>query len=381
MSEAGRKARGALANTALLIASCVLTALLVEGSASAYLFAHDVVLQRPVGLLIRPHTMPDTLLGWVNRAGFSSVDEYGAGIGVSTDAQGFRGTRSLAPTAPVGAVRVACSGDAVAFGYGVDDAHAWCARLEAELPGVETMNLGQAGYGLDQAYLRYMRDGVRIEHQLQILALTDALLERTFAPNYAGAPKPRVALEGAQLAVHGVPVPAATDDDLQRAAQWRLLDDLRMVQLARRVRGSSAAADAAHAVEAQWPLIDAMLASLADGHRARGSELMVVYLPNRPGLRSGPSDVHRQSIARSAAAHGLTFVDLTEPLRSMRPDSLDLAFIDDVPAGAAPGVRGNYSNIGNAWIARELAARVREMPRTGALVRTTATARAAKRPQ
>ena len=169
MSDAGRGLRAALANTALVVASCVLTALVVEGSASAYLFGRDVMTPSASRVMVRPHTMPDTLLGWANRAGFTSANEYGKGIGLATDAQGFRGTRTLSATVPKGGVRIVCSGDAFTMGYGVDDAHPWCARLEAELPGVETINLGQAAYGLDQSLLRYERDGVRYGPQLQFV--------------------------------------------------------------------------------------------------------------------------------------------------------------------------------------------------------------------
>jgi hypothetical protein len=369
VSGAGPRLRAALANTALVVGSCLLTAVLVEGSASAYLFVRDTIRRSPARLMVRPHTMPDTLLGWVNRAGFTSADEYGKGIGFSTDARGLRASRTMPAPVSGATVRIVCSGDEFTMGYGVDDVHPWCARLEAELPGVETMNLGQAAYGLDQAVLRYERDGVPYGPQLQIVAVTDALLERVLASNYAGVPKPRLAVDGKQLQVRGVPVPPPTDASIRRAARLRLVDDLRLVQLVRRMRGASAAADVARAVDAQWPLIDAIVTSLADGQRARGSELMLVYLPGFAELRPGTLDGHRRSLARTAAAHGLVLVDLTAPFRAMRPDSQDLAFIADPPSGAAPGLRGQYSNIGNAWVARELAMRVREMPRAGAQVR------------
>ena len=94
--------------TALVITGLtVLAVLALEGVASLVKLVLDVSVARAPRDNERPHTVHDTLLGWVNRAGSANPDEYGKGIGLTTDPQGFRGTRTLTAAAPAGVVRMA----------------------------------------------------------------------------------------------------------------------------------------------------------------------------------------------------------------------------------------------------------------------------------
>ena len=58
-----------------------------------------------------------------------------------------------------GSRRVLTLGGSFTLGMEVKDLEAWPARVEARGADTEVVNLGVAGYGLDQAYLRYLRDG------------------------------------------------------------------------------------------------------------------------------------------------------------------------------------------------------------------------------
>src|SRR5689334_16164643 len=93
-----KRGRGVLiaATIGVLTLSFVVGLLMLEGGVSFLLFARDVTSATAQRNNERPHVMHDTLLGWVNRRSFSAPSEYGAGVGLTTTPEGFRGTRTLA---------------------------------------------------------------------------------------------------------------------------------------------------------------------------------------------------------------------------------------------------------------------------------------------
>ena len=75
---------------------------------------------------------------------------------VSTNSLGFRGPEISQDPAP-GVTRIACVGDSVTYGYGVDNGEDFCSLLQERLPGkVETINVGIPGQssGMMLEYLR-----------------------------------------------------------------------------------------------------------------------------------------------------------------------------------------------------------------------------------
>ena len=131
--------------------------ILLEGIAGYGLFVGR--LQFGPQLAERRHTQYDPLLGWVNAPGLRVPDMYGPGIALSTNARGFRNEIEFEPHVPVGRTRVICSGDSYTLGYGVGNDQTWCQLLTRFDARIESVNMGQGGYGLDQAYLWYKRDG------------------------------------------------------------------------------------------------------------------------------------------------------------------------------------------------------------------------------
>jgi hypothetical protein len=332
---------------------------LLEGATSLFLYARDATTSRPSRDNERPYLHRDRLLGWSNRAGAVSANEYGKDMRLRIDTNGFRANSSATalPNAPL----LACSGDAYTFGYGVDDAHPWCALLQREL-GVRTTNLGEPAFGLDQSFLRYARDGVPHRPAIHVVALTDLQLERALSDRYEGSPKPSFVLHDGHLSLRDVPVPEPGRLGLQRAYARRLLEDFRFVQWLRSFSSLSRPAVMTRAIRRDWAMFDALIDSMSKLDSAQSTSLALVYLPTRRDLRPGPLDARRELIARSATAHGIAFIDLAPALRTMRPDSQDHAFIASAPRGAAPGVTNQYSNLGNAWVARELSTRLRSLP-------------------
>lgn len=332
----------------------------IEGGASLALFANDM-LKAQAPRYSRSHTAHDTLLGWVNRPSFSSPNEYGAGIGITTNELGLRGPRSKLAN-DTSANRLVCSGDSVTLGYGVSDENSWCALLAQYFPTVETLNMGQAAYGLDQAYLWYKRDSEKVKPQIQIFAMIAVQFERAVTTSHRGRFKPMLALQDNRLVATNVPVPVQTTEALNKAYALRSLDNLGLMRAIRRIPALDGTLQESSLVDERWPVFEALFDDLCALNAERGVETVLAYLPFRNDMVAGPLDKRRARIADIAARQKVRFVDLTPQLRAMRPDSVDLLFISRIPAGSAPGIGGHYTNLGNAWVARLLAERLADMP-------------------
>jgi hypothetical protein len=91
-------------------------------------------------------------LGWTIKPG-------GRGDLYRANAQGIRADREFARVPPPGTLRIAAFGDSFTHGDEVPNEDTWQEILMRAHPGVEAMNFGVGAYGLDQAFLRYQRDG------------------------------------------------------------------------------------------------------------------------------------------------------------------------------------------------------------------------------
>ncbi|WP_300161262.1 SGNH/GDSL hydrolase family protein [Solidesulfovibrio sp.] len=94
---------------------------------------------------------------------------------VTTNAQGFRGTRPVAARREPGSLRILCLGDSFTYGVGVDDAVAYPAQLETlmarRLPGVdvEVINAGVPFYDLFDELSYYREKGARLAPDVVVL--------------------------------------------------------------------------------------------------------------------------------------------------------------------------------------------------------------------
>jgi hypothetical protein len=154
-----------------LVAAAVLF-LLFEGFSSIALIVHQVACCRVV-FAGRLHSRYDRELGWVGIPNLYAADVYGPGKYVKTNSLGYRNQRDFDRRVPPGNVRVLCSGDSMTFGLGVANDDAWCQALEARDPRLQTVNMGQSGYGIDQMFLWYRRDIDRLDADVHILAAID----------------------------------------------------------------------------------------------------------------------------------------------------------------------------------------------------------------
>jgi hypothetical protein len=150
-----------------------------------------------------------------------------------TTAQGLRATRLYAQEKPAGVLRIEVFGDSFAYGAEVDDEATYSAVLEQRLPQAEVLDFGVPGYGLDQAMLRFRKDGPAFHPDVVVIGFVSALPFRDTEP-FTFYPKPHFVLTGGKLDLEGVPVPAPDEVLREYERSSRIVDVWRMMAAAAR---------------------------------------------------------------------------------------------------------------------------------------------------
>lgn len=319
----------------------VLLFMLLEGGSSLVLAAWDA--RRPS--VPQTPAMYDPFLGWVNTPSAEQPDFWGAGRGFSTNARGVRGREETPDAPPPGRVRVLCSGDSFAFGEGVGDEATWCHLLSVLDPRMETVNLGQPGYGVDQAYLRFEREGLDFGAAIHLFTFTGGDFNRMGYDDHYGYAKPVLELEGGRLTVQNVPAPRV-GPAISRA-MTRLAERLRSVELGLRALGRILPGRSRPDLGELERVAEQVFREVRRLNEENGGSAVFVYLP-------GPREVEtdhewRAPVHELARRLELPFIDLTDDLRALPPAERRTIFLpEDVPAG------GHYSEEGNAWAAGAL---------------------------
>lgn len=339
-----------------LLLRTLLVLALVEGACSLLLLTLAAPDQVGAPLAERRHTRYDAELGWANVPGTRIEDMYGPGVSLAINAQGFRARREFSERVPDGRVRVVCLGDSFTLGFGVSDEDTWCARLASRDPRLETVNMGQGGYGADQSYLWYARDGVRLDHQLVVFAFLAEDFRRMRDDSFYGYGKPVLRLEDGRLVADNVPVPRRGFLAPWLTQSLALAQQLRTLELLRALRG----APGESAIEPTWlsRMAGALFRELARTAAARGARALLVYLPTEREFGSAYLDRWRELLAAEAARQQLPFVDLLVRLRQLPAAQVAGLYIREDALGY-PHAAGHYSAEGNAWVARELYPRLR----------------------
>jgi hypothetical protein len=319
----------------------------------AALTAYRVGLPIPAALAERRHTQYDALLGWVNTPNTDVPDMYGPGVRLHINRQGFRSDRDFAREVPGGKLRAICSGDSFTLGYGVDNAHTWCELLTTLDPRLETVNMGQGGYGADQAYLWYKRDGAALSHQLTIFAFIGDDLPRMSAAAFSGYAKPRLAIENGALRVTGVPVPGPANPQVRRwLERARRLRTVRAFNLLREKAGLGSRETADLTIDETQQLIAVMLADLRALAEQRSSRLVLVFLPTELDLEDADTD-WVPPVAARARALNIPYIDLTADFAAVPAAERAGLFIKKGQLDY-PGAEGHYTVAGNELVAHAL---------------------------
>ncbi len=336
---------------------------MLEGASSLALWVRDVVTSPPI-LAEETSTRYDPEIGWVSKPSFVAPDMYGTGLALHTNRRGFRGQAETSDSLPADTKRLVCSGDSFTLGYGVADDDTWCARLAT--PRLQTVNMGQGGYGIDQAYLWYRRDARNLEHNVQVLAFITDDFKRMASDHFLDYGKPKLVIEGDSLAVRGVPVPP------RPKASWisrvvPALGNLRTAELVGtlvpRRRGQrpgnpdSGARKGAKAATQVRDVMSKLVVALAQLNVAKGSRLVLVYLPVETDYKNDASRDWRDDIAGIADSSGVPFIDLIPALRQLTRTEVAALFIQKTD-GKFDAAAGHFTPEGNAWAADRLRERL-----------------------
>jgi len=324
----------------------------VEGTSSLILALRDFRLTHKPSAEQR-HTRYDRELGWINIPGARIRDMYGPGRDLTINARGFRSTTELSTQVRLGQTRIVCSGDSFTLGFGVADSDTWCARLATDHHALETVNMGQGGYGVDQAYLWYKRDGAGFQHQVQIFGFVTDDFRRMQARVFMGHGKPLLLVNDGRLEVSNVPVPNNGLRSWLRGLRQEPWESLRSVQLAERILSRRTPrrrlASAAMTPQARQ-VFHLILGDLKALNTKRGSQLVLVYFPASYDLNHKLPDQWRSFIRQEAEKLGVPFLDLYPSFRAMTPALRATLYIQDGELDF-PGAAGHYTAKGNQLVA------------------------------
>jgi len=348
----------------------------IEGIASTVLSVYLILFRPQPGPTEHVHTEYDELLGWINIPDFYDPNLYGEGIYLQTNSQRFRNKTDFTVAIPEGKDRVICSGDSYTLAWGVTNEQAWCAVLGQLQPDLETVNMGQGGYGVDQAYLWYMRDGAVLDHDLHILALITPDIHRMKSDRFIGFGKPILRPDGDRIEVENVPVPRPGFRFRWLDRRRYMLDRFRIVELTQAVLGRLTGGGQAPrrgptlTNEEVRAVLSLMLAELKRTNDEKGSLLAVVHLPRSGDQESRESDPWRAFLQEEAERTGFVFVDLVSEFREL-PLSIEERYFQ------IPYFPSHYTVEGNEWVAQQLHEKLLpllEQPREDQAVQTEHTA-------
>ena len=268
--------------------------------------------------------------------------------------------------------RIATVGDSFTFGDEVSFEASWPNRLEQQLGSkTQVLNFGVTGYGIDQAYLRYLRD-VRPWHpNLVVLGFIEHDLYRSLRIyHFVSRPrwhwpfaKPRLLVDAGTLRPLNVPVPSVEEILSARAITdlpyleydpgfepvewtWRPYHHSYLVRLVVSLthRSREKSEDVSRQAIA---LGEEIISSFARIAKDAGSTPFVVYLPGHSDFRNSARP-GKNSILSFLRERRIRYEDLTSCLIKLGEAKL---FVEG---------RAHYSPEGNARVATCLAPVLRD---------------------
>jgi hypothetical protein len=325
----------------------------VEGLASYTLTFHDIMTTYPLAEPL--HTKYDSVLGWVNEKNVDIRDMYGPGVYLRTNSQGFRNNYNFETAVPDGKYRIICSGDSFTLGYGVDNDHTWCHLLATFDPRLETLNMGQGAYGVDQMYLWYKRDGAKFKHQVHLLAFITDDFRRMQRDTFLQYGKPLLDIENGKLVVKNVPVPRydhswLTDNALPNLSALRTVELLKRV--GRRLRFADTRSPTAtdkERIERVKKVLVKIFEDLKRLNAEPSNKLVLVYLPTGYELQ-GESQEWINFIEKESQDLGIPLINVLSIFSSL-PQSQALSMF--IPEGQLKywGASGHLNDKGNKFVA------------------------------
>lgn len=302
----------------------------------------------------RKHTQYDEELGWINIPNLDIDDMYGSKSFI-TNSMSFRNREEFDREIPAGKKRIICSGDSFTLGYGVGNDDTWCELLKSIDPRLETVNLGQGGYAVDQAYLWYRRNRDALDHDLQIFAFITQDFSRMEFDTFHGYGKPFLVVEDGVLTNSNLPVPTRAYHFPRLPQVLEEVAELHSVKkIGKLFRKKQDDAAKQEVVDRTRAVVVEIFKALKAMNEAKDSTVVFVYLPTERDFMSERSKKWRDFLSAESVKHGFLFVDLMDEHRKVSPPEVASLY------------NGHYSEKGNAFIARVLYDQLLAIPEVAA---------------
>jgi len=328
------------------VALTIILLLLLEGFSSIVLRASDTFF----GNLVpeRRHTQYDDELGWINLPNLYLKDMYGPGNSFKTNSMSFRSDREVTSGVPAGKVRVLCSGDSFTMGYGVDNDEVWCQLLESKDNTIESVNLGQGGYGIDQAYLWFKRNSPKLDFDVHVFAFITDDFNRMQSDTFNGFGKPFLALENGLITNKNRPVPTLAYKFPRLPRIREGIDQLSSVTLLKTLLlpAETSPQNTNQPDDSSRQLVLKLFDDVRETSSAKGSITVFVYLPKQSDYLHTESDPWRQFLherSSQTSRDGFCLIDLVDEIRKLPPQEIEGLFNQEADF--------HYSEKGNQYVA------------------------------
>lgn len=297
---------------------------LAEG-ALHFIYPTEVKPAKPKGWAIIPEESwieYHPVLGWFHQKNKSSkLDKNELQIPLTTNSLGLRGTRDYIKAKPAGIRRMYALGDSFTFGFGVTDADVYPRQMEILDPETEVLNLGVAGYGVDQIYLFLKEFGFSYAPDIVFIAVyPEDFWRATRAFNDAGFGKPYFFIDQkGTLTLKHSPVPKEKNFSVPQfpvfqdpAPMDKLFAWSRIYTLGKKtsvlIQKKLGQADPESSPE--WYLGQKILSQTVELVRSNNAVPVLVIVPPRRWI-TGTSEPIQESMLRFAEREGMRSVDLT----------------------------------------------------------------------
>lgn len=299
----------------------------------------------------RRHTRYDEEIGWINLPNVHIEDLYGNGRYLTTNSQMFRNDKDFTASIPSGKVRIICSGDSYTLGHGVSNDNTWCEKLTTINDRIESVNMGQGGYGIDQAYLWYMRNSNKLDHDIHIFAFITADFMRMQTGDFRGYGKPLLKLQDGTLVNINKPVPKRSYLIPKLAIIKTQLMQLHSVQLLKKRFSPRRSGNISDQYNDEVKRVSLKIyENLYQVNQLKNSILVLVYLPTPSDHAAKTSDPLRKLIKNEAARNGWIFIDLVEEFRKYPAERVSTLY------------RGHFNELGNAYVTDALYKKLMTIP-------------------
>ena len=344
-------------NAVLFVCALLVAFIVVEGLSSLTLFGFAVIFRPNPGLNSRSHVQHDTLLGWVNIPNYHDPDQYAPGLSLTINAQSFRNKKYFSDHVPEGKVRVLCSGDSFTLGVGVGDGQTWCDLLTTREPRFETLNLGEAGYGVGQIFLKYEHLAAKLDHDVHVFAFVNEDLRRLGLRKFVAWPKPVVTLKDGALFTENVPVPRRSFFMPWYTYNRGRFDSLRVINLGQRLIRRLTPTPSSAVIQEEEARIRQVALQIFDRVQRLNSEKgsVAVFMLLAMHIPEGDLEEDRiQFFKTELESRGIWFIDFATEFRRLPYSEVDALFDPKWD---------HYSVRGNEYVAELLYDRLVSEPR------------------